>query len=89
MDKYAEMVDRLLLGSSGDKPYGFKSHYLYLAVEDPVEDGIASSMVEYYTSDIAILVRFQCNAINLDDRGNVARVPVHQVLRTIKLDVIL
>ena len=65
MDKYAEMVDRLLLGSSGDKPYGFKSHYLYLAVEDPVEDGIASSMVEYYTSDIAILVRFQCNALDL------------------------
>ena len=77
------MVDRLLLGSSGDKPYGFKSHYLYLAVEDPVEDGIASSMVEYYTSDIAILVRFQCNAINVDDhRGT-------QVLRIIKLDIVL
>ena len=45
-------------------------------LEDPVEDGIASSMVEYYTSDIAILVRFQCNAINVDDhRGT-------QVLRT-------
>ena len=39
-------------------------------------DGIASSMVEYYTSDIAILVRFQCNAINVNDhRGT-------QVLRT-------
>ena len=25
--------------------------------------GIASSMVEYYTSDIAILVRFQCDAV--------------------------
>ena len=68
--KYAGMVDRLLLGSSDIMSYGFKSRYLYIRVKSlflfphpaKLDLGIASSRVEHYTSDIGILVRFQCDA---------------------------
>ena len=48
------MVDRLLLGSSDLRRAGSSPAIC--------NKGIASSMVEHYTSDIGILVRFQCDA---------------------------